>query len=359
MIVFLFAPGALSVFWEFSDQELDAKIRDSLAHPIFAVAHTDYCPHCIGVPEALRRYAADLGDSTNLVFTTINCMKSDACRRLGVQGVPSFRFIRGPNPRYWVQTQERGLPGWADFLNSVNGPPLVKVDSPSDRSNPLWGSTSFHMSVDDSNELLDAYRQAALDLRIYGGTFSYSFETIDRPVLTAFLSAGCNLTIWPKNSGDVSGFLSRNRFSVTHQYDGAEFENRDRTRPMALLVTEGFPSHQHFEVMDRYASKYCEDIRFGWAVASDQGIVSTFGRVAEDAPFFALLNDRERVNVTTKKKIRDADRNGFFDVVLNRKAPEGLNVVVVTLVAVAIYFVAVFWFVLLYTEMAVSEDKAE
>ena len=132
MIISIFVPGALSVFWEFSDQEFEAKIRDSLTHPIFAVAHTDYCPHCIGVPEALRRYAADLGDSTNLVFTTINCMKSNGCRRVGVQGVPSFRFIRGPNPRYWVQTHERGLPGWADFLNSVNGPPLVKVEAPTD-----------------------------------------------------------------------------------------------------------------------------------------------------------------------------------------------------------------------------------
>lgn len=286
-------------------------------------------------------------------------MKSNGCRRVGVQGVPSFRFIRGPNPRYWVQTHERGLPGWADFLNSVNGPPLVKVESPTDRPNPLWGSTSFHMSIDDSSELLDAYRQAALDLRVYGGTFSYSFETIDRPVLTAYLSGGCNVTISPQNSVDITDFLSKNRFSATHQYDGREFEDRDRTRPMALLVNAGLPSRQHFDVMDGYARKYCEDLRFGWAVASEQGIVGAFGRVAEDAPFFALLNDRERVNVTTKKRIRDADENGFFDVVLNRNAPQGLNVVVVTFVAVAVYFVAVFWFVLLYTKMAPGEDKAD
>jgi phosphotransferase system glucose/maltose/N-acetylglucosamine-specific IIC component len=73
----------------------------------------------------------------------------------------------------------------------------------------------------------------------------------------------------------------------------------------------------------------------------------------------ALLNDRERVNLTTKKTIRDADQNGFFDVVLNRKAPQGMNVVIVTLVAVAIYFIVVFWFVLLYTKMVVGEDKAD
>jgi hypothetical protein len=321
-------------------------LNDSLDHPIFAVCHTDYCPHCVGIPDAIRNYAAQLGTSTNVVFTLINCQKTDACQRLNSRGVPSFRFLRGTNARYWVATQERGLPGWADFLEKVNGPIARKVDSAADRLEPQAGSTAFHLAVPDSGEVLAQYRRAATPLRLYGCSFSYSYETIAKPLLTAFLSDSCTVSIRPTTEEEIAQFLAENKFAATHEYDGPEFEDRDRNRALALLVSNGRPSGKRLQALDALAKRHCTKIRSGWALASEEDVVEAFGREAGDAPFFGVLSDRARVNATSKKRIADADREGMIEDVIAgrvRRIAKRWDPGRVAWAVAAVYGVFAFW----------------
>jgi hypothetical protein len=345
---------ASSAFWEFNDAEFDEKINDSYAHPIFAACYTDYCPHCVGVPKALRDYATSLGDNTNVVFTTINCGNTERCAQLQIRGVPGFRFLRGRNPRYWLPTSERGLPGWADFLYKVNGPPLHKVDSPSEREEPLWGSTSFHLSVYDSDEFLNEYRRVAEDLRIFGCTFAYSLESVENPTLTAFLSGNCHISIVPKLPGDIKTFVERYKFSISHRYDSEEFEHRDKVIPLALVVSDDTPIHQHFAAIDKLAKKYCGEVKFGWATTADEVILNAFNRPAEDAPFLGVINDRQRLNISTKKKFADADRSGLFETALGIGSSKGF-VAKVTLGVILGYAVVTFWVYLAYVRFCGQE----
>jgi hypothetical protein len=344
--MFLFLSLVCSQFWEFNEREFEAKINNSFDHPLFAACYTDYCPHCVGVPQALRDYANSLGDSTNVVFTTINCGSTDRCNLLQIRGVPGFRFIRGTNPRYWIPTTERGLPGWSDFLHDVNGPPIHKVDSPDERREPIAGSTAFYFSVYEDNTFLNEYREAAAQFRLFGCTFSYAFESVDNPTITAYLSSDCQISLNPKTPGEIRQFIDRNKFSVPHRYDLDEFERRDRTVPLALVVAEDNPLQQHLAMMQRVARDHCHDMKVGWAT-SDEGIAEAFGRVDEDAPFLGVINDRYKLTVSTKKKISEADQNGILEEGMGLGTGNSL-VVKATLAVIGSYFLIVFWFYLLY-----------
>jgi hypothetical protein len=352
---------SFSSFWEFNDAEFDAKLADSLTHPIFAVCHTDYCPHCIGLPEALRSYAASLGDSTNVVFTLINCQRTDACQRLNTRGVPSFRFLRGSNPRYWISTNERGLPGWSEFLEKVNGAASRKVDSAADRIEPFPGSTAFQLALADSGPVLAQYRRAAESLRMFGCTFSYSYESVSRPVLTAFMSDECNASINPQSEEEIARFMTENKFAPTHEYDAGEFEGRDRNRALGLLVSEGHPSERHLQVLEGLAKAHCREARFGWVSTSQVDVVEAFGMVAQDAPFFGVLSDGAGVNATSKKRIADVARDGLVEEVIAGRVRIGGkrgDVGKATTAVVAAYGVAAFWGRLLYVGMR-SGDTAK
>jgi hypothetical protein len=93
----------------------------------------------------------------------------------------------------------------------------------------------------------------------------------------------------------------------------------------------------------RLAQAYCRDVRFGWALASEDAVVDAFGREAADAPFLAVVSDRHGVNATSKKRLAAAAAI-FGDVLAGRapRSPGGDVRSVVAAVAIAWAIVA-FW----------------
>lgn len=342
-----------SEFWEYNDVEFESKINNSVNRPIFAACIGEFCPHCRGVPEKMREFAKQEGPNSKYIFTVINCNKATGCSRLGIRSVPSFRLIRSPQSKYWTECRAREIQEWRRFLTDSGGQ-VMKVDDPDEGRD---AEIVYHMAISDPNsEFLDEFREAAQTFAMYGGSFLYTLETIANPILTVISSNFCRQTFVVKSRGQIKTIIAKNKFGFFHEYDGFEYDSRDKTVPLALVVTENMPLMLHLHAFENFTEKYCGEVKFGWIRANENAIEATFNKSVRDAPYLAMINDRLGITIASKARIADADRKGLFDELLGKKSRKS-SVSIVTCWSLVFYvsFVAVFYVV--YNGVACTPSK--
>ena len=322
------------VFWEFNASEFGEMVAKSGEKPVFVAGVNDYCPACAGVAEKVR----ELAEQCDAVLTVVNCRENSVCAELGMRAMPSFTVVRGASPKYWRVTRSRSPNDWRALILESSGV-VVKVDDPSDGPAPATGATSFHLVTSDKDEFYAEFRRRAEQLSMVGCAFTYTLESTTIPVLSAQLSPNCTVSVKLQRPSDVIPFTETNKFGNHHEYDGAEFLHRDPTMPLALLVVGDTPLDEDIAALSEFGAKYCDRIRFGWIKASDEAIQRAFNLSQRDAPYIALVNDKQGHLFTSKRRFADADRDGLFHELLRYKGGNAL--VFTTVFAVLACYVAV------------------
>ena len=129
MLLFFFSSFVSSTWIEYSDLKWKSLVDNSFNLPIFALCFSPYCPHCVGLPEGFKRYSDGLGNRTDLLIVTINCMKQYGCAHFHIRGTPTIALVVGNEWQYWPRSPERGPEGWDRWVNQSLAPNLRKIET--------------------------------------------------------------------------------------------------------------------------------------------------------------------------------------------------------------------------------------
>ncbi|EAY17350.1 hypothetical protein TVAG_319450 [Trichomonas vaginalis G3] len=298
MLFFLFR-NSLSEWWQYNAAEYQLYENNSFRHPIFAVCTSTRCPHCKGLPEALHAYSDMVGNNTKVVFTNINCAETSFCPRVPVRGVPAFVLIRGPDPKYWVQTYERNFLGWGRFLEQTVKAHAVELTNPADLSREITktfrGSTTFFLSVPENDAAtLKAYKRTVPDYHPMGCTFLYKKEgTVAK--ITAYRSPNCFISK-EITADEIPDFVEANKYSSYHHFTRHEL-TMAISKNISVFVTVGqdnLNQEQH-SALDQLSTKHCGKMEFGWAEKESDNDVIHFSKMSgDDVPYYFSMNPREK-----------------------------------------------------------------
>jgi hypothetical protein len=315
-------------WWSFSEEDFEAYESQSMEQPIFAVCTSQTCPHCRGLPDRLHSFSDSLGNSSNVIFTNIDCSTSYVCGQARIAGVPTFLLIRGRSSKYWTTTYVRSSGEWASFLESQLGPTAREITSDADLSAHISrtteGATSFRLTLPESDAaLLKAYQQLSGNLRVFGGSFGYTFGPESKAAeITAFFSPVCAV-MSSVNADNIGAFLNRYRFSDFHHYDMMEWEEQSRDHLFGLVIVSEELKDSQKRAFHTFSKRLCNRMRFGWgSVRTDLDLFRTTNVEAEEAPFLYVTGqvNREQCTVISKKRIGDVSQIAILEGVIEGKS---------------------------------------
>ena len=290
MFFLLYSFLVSSTWIEYSDSEWKKLVDNSFNLPVFALCYSPYCPHCSGLPEGFQRYNEGLGNRTDILIMTINCMKQYGCAHFHIRGTPNIALVMGSEYQYWPVSPERGPEGWDRWINQSIAANLRRIETDEDLENaqfePWDGGTTFYAEVKSENDpILPILKNHSKLFKLYNDSFVYRVkENIKGTVLYAYRKPGCPIAFAgdTKNSDSVLSFLQKNRFGALHRYSYKEYMQLPTKQKTGIYIVE-----KHIEEVQKYslrklATNECSDIIYGW------------GSIEQDAKFSKILNPKEQ-----------------------------------------------------------------
>ena len=291
----------LAFWWDFERREADRVMSESLNRPVFAACVIPECPHCKGIGDRLKEFAANRSElGREVVFTQINCRESDVCRRAKVTKVPTMILIRGKSAKYWRQTQGKTPAEWNRFLENSLGPRLYDRQRDGDAE-----ETAFHLEIRaGEDDVLQEWERVAQAYEAYRCRFTHKFGAVT--LITANLSKTCSVQRQIAKS-EIEEFVNKYKFGDAHHYDWSEFRQQRQVFPVALSMVRDTIRDSQRAALATFSGKYCGKMRFGWASAQlDPKLWAIANMTAEDAPLlFAASTPKTPCSVVSRRKTGD------------------------------------------------------
>ena len=279
-----------STWIEYSDSEWKKLVENSFNLPIFALCYSPYCPHCSGLPEGFKRYDEGLGNRTDILIVTINCMKQYGCAHFHIRGTPNIALVIGNEYQYWPVSPERGPEGWDRWINQSLAPNLRRIETDEELKSaqfePWDGGTTFYAEVKSEDDpILPILKNHSILFKHYNDTFIYRVkENIKETKLYAYRKPGCQLVFHgdTKSSESVFSFLQKYRFGALHRYSYMEYMQLPSKQKSAIYIVDKHLEEAQRHSLQKLATNECSDIIYGW------------GSIEQDAKFSKILNPKEQ-----------------------------------------------------------------
>ena len=286
----------ISVFWEYNDREFPAYVKKSVSSPIFALCYSPYCPHCIGLPDQLRRIDQKIGNREDIVFTMIDCINVVGCYRFGIRGTPHVSIIIGDKRRYWPIAHNNGFDEWDAFINKTLSPSLKEIHDDAElevtKREPKDGGTTFFLETPSKNsDFIEELSKISRTYKIYNDTFVYRVNgKLNEPKLYAYYSEFC-FREFTGNKDQIQKFVDDNKFGQFHRYDKDELK-KIKTKT-ALFYTNTKLSYNQMESIRYLRKDHCDsEYAFGWAnVQEEPQILKSTPAKVTDLPFMFISDN--------------------------------------------------------------------
>lgn len=299
-MLLLFFEFSFSVWWDYNQNEYPEYEKNSYKHPIFAVCTSPHCPHCKGLPEILRMYSDMIGNSSKVVFTSVSCASGDLCGRIPVRAVPAFVLIRGPDPKYWIQTYERNYMGWNKFLEQHINAKAIEIKDAMEInthvSKTYRGGTTYYLTVPDQTSVVfKAFKKLVPIYAPMSCTFVYRFDGKSTKI-TAYKSSSCVITNESITSTNIAEFVEKNRFSSYHHFGRLElYKLAMNNVSVFVTICEEYVNEYQQLALDRLSTQFCGKIEFGWAEKTADYEIVSFSRMSrDDVPFYFAMNPEKK-----------------------------------------------------------------
>jgi hypothetical protein len=311
MLLFFLSLSA-ATWWDYNPEELPEKVKGSIEKPIFILLYSHRCPHCHGLPEALKLYNETLGNREDVFLTMIDCADSKECETFHIHGTPTMRLIFGLDEHYWPYTSGRNGSVWNNFINQLITPLIHTVGSENELEsiiNRIEGGSAFLVEAPTtSHPIYTSVLALSPLLRLYQCELLFRAAAVAR--VTAFRSPRC---LFSFNGGAraVANFLNRSKFSATHMFFPEELTFDG---PAAVLAVAHRPTPAQFDALRALAAQRC-DVTLGWTTP-DRGKDVYRATNTTHAELPALIGFREGGDVVKfRGRTAAAVAAGFIDVV--------------------------------------------
>jgi hypothetical protein len=323
--MFWFACCASSAWWTFNETEFAVLRHHTFERLIFAVCYSDHYPSCMGIPELTRRFAANLGNRSNLLVTLVNTADRNHIRHFRITGTPFILLVLGPKRKYWPKTEERDEAAWDRFIRAQTSPSLRLISNSSERRSSLLdgfesGGSSFHLIVPSENlSIVSELRALSRRHRIFGCTFTFELnETVQKPKLTVHRAPNCSTEF---DGERLSEFVDSNKFGALHKYDLEEYlEATARSETLIFILVQNLDGN-HRAMLHKIATNLnCEGLVTGWATTheSKRKILIELGINFSDLPALVYRSPKTHCTTFYKGAAEFVEESGFL-----RRAREG------------------------------------
>jgi len=313
-------------WWNYVEEEFPLLEAESMTKPIFLVCTMPTCPHCKGMPDALKDFSSRYRNRDNIVFSHVDCTKSQLCLRVGIYGVPSFVLVRGTQPKYWPSTFSRNADGWTRFINSHVGVKANRINNEGDIKNYVKkvedGGSVFILTIPNENhEILSRYHELASEFHIYSCNLGFILNSsIQAPTIAVYFSPNCSLTqkILTK---DLRGFLMNNKFSYFHRYDFNEFQQEKKNSAIVVVASDGAVKGNNLTAIGVIGSSHCLKSRFGWFLlhGKDESEMTKFTNMKKsDSPYVVAVNEKKSKKMISRDSLTNLEKNGKLKQVFAR-----------------------------------------
>lgn len=306
MINFLFS---VSTWLEYDTNTIQKYIDNSFNIPIFILYFSPYCPYCHGLPEGFKNYSSGLGNRSDIYIMTIDCTKTDGCRRFHVRGTPTIVLVRGNNYKYWPHTRERGPEGWDRWINETLAPNLQEIHNDTEleaaKSKPRNGGSSFIIEVPSKEDSYLGYiKNISRIYRIFDDWFFYRVNhSINETRVTAYQVENCPIPLEGKVSYSES-FFKQYRFGSLHEYELDELMDVTLNSPVVLYVVNDEISDSEKHQLRILSGFNCNGIQYGWIKADEYKDIHKYsGTGPIDLPFLFGYKRKNGCKFVWKKKI--------------------------------------------------------
>lgn len=291
----LFLTFSIFIWWKYNPDEYDELEKNSMKRPIFAVATLSTCPHCKGFPTLMRQFSDMLGDKSKIIFTALLCEHNKLCDKIGVRGVPAFYLIRGSDPKYWIQTSERTMEGWARFLADSTKSKFVEYTNESNLNeliNKTYDGGSTFLFEYDSREYFESYKKTAKFYSLMNCVFIYRSSTDHKNTITAWHAPGYKTTENIEKVEDIKNFIDYHKFSAFHCYDSGEIKDMIKAkRSLALTLTLEPVTDIHLNRMYEITKKHYGTFHTGWIdLYGDQRALGFVGVNNNSGDYFTIIH---------------------------------------------------------------------
>ncbi|OHS94908.1 hypothetical protein TRFO_10858 [Tritrichomonas foetus] len=322
MIIFLFVYQAFSKWLNFSLDEFDKYVEDSIYHPIFVLCYSPFCPHCTGLPEELKQYSEDLGKSDDIYYTTVNCQEPGLCQYFDVKGTPKILLVQGPNKRYWPIVRNNTVAGWDNFIKERTSPNFRQIITDDELENsklePKSGGTLFYLeSSSEKDPAISKVRDLSSNFRSFNDSFVYRIT--GQTKLTAFTSKYCGYVYKgdfqdhsnsnnnknnPESSESLGNFVNEYKFGLFHKYFHDEYLELISKRKSAIIVNDGKLSDSQKHSLQEISKNHCS-IAYGWmSINEDTQILKLSKKKFIDSPFLFMSDIKAGIECIYKRRMR-------------------------------------------------------
>ena len=309
LMIFYFLSLSTSTWWNFSINEFDELLKNSMNIPIFALCFSHHCPHCIGLPELLKNFSDGIGNRDDIIYTAVNCDESDHCTNLQAEVTPSIIFIQGIDSKYWHVINSFNFTGWNYYIGLYSQSNFKEIYSDSEleqeKMKDVHGGTLFYLETNSKDDpLISELKNISIIYKVYNDSFAYRVNKNVKTSFSAFTSRYCKKEYqFPFNKTEFISFIEKYKFGALHKYYFAEYiellklaSNNYRNKKLIFLVVEGNLNQTQKNTMIEMTKNHCL-LNTGWISCQDGMQFFRFTQTKYlDVPFLYFYDVSRRNN---------------------------------------------------------------
>ncbi|KAH0791255.1 hypothetical protein GPJ56_004875 [Histomonas meleagridis] len=256
-------------------------------------------------------------------------------------------LVIGKDHRYWPHTKVRTPEQLDEWVNSITLPYTeisTQEELESAKLKPTGGGSTFYLVISPMDPSLNQFIKSLRYTQRFNDTFIVKFNySISKPRLLAYHSPDCFDEFYD-NISSLSDFVDRHKFGIFHRYESDELEDLIKQRNAIIYVSERPLNSFRMNNLRNIARQRCLDnFAYGWITIEDNIQVLKILNVSiTDVPFLFGINRQKGVKSVYKLRINDAEKNGFFDSILNEGKAQKLSNMQSAALLSALNFILVF-----------------
>lgn len=290
-----------SVIFNFSEEEITEKIKQSLSNPVFALFYTENCLACDNIIKKADDFFDKNKARPNISFTRINCRSTDFCEKEKVYRVPFVRIYHGPNENTWGSLNSSDVALWEKLVNEHT---LAKISKNSIPNVTNYDLTHFHViSPKENFQNFRKLRKLARSI-FWDHAFTYQIDpSISELQAKAYLSSQCQVTENLENFS-LSHFFLKYSHGIDHNYNIYEIlQKKDVSSFLLFLHTDPYNSI-YKNSLEQLSKQLCESTIIGHMQINDESSILNEFRISKnDLPIMAYYNKNANCYYFSKGKI--------------------------------------------------------